>query len=198
MEWPAQQLTEFDPQSGAIEGALTIKRRLSDLRGSFADQDAYEATLAEADPVIYIVTTVAPAQEEGALHYGLGRILPGRIGAEYYLTKGHLHAWRPAAEIYVGLSGEGAMLLEDERSGESRLLALLPNSVVYVPGFCAHRTINTGSTSLTYLGVYSAAAGHDYSFIARRNFRQVLVEVDGQPTLMERSRFLASLRRMED
>ena len=190
----AQQLTEFDPQSGVIEGALIIERRLSDLRGSFADREAYETTLAEADPVIYTVALVEPAQGEGALHYGLGRIVPGRIGAEYYLTKGHLHAWRPAAEIYVGLSGEGAMLLEDERSGESRLLSLLPNSVVYVPGFSAHRTINTGSTLLTYLGIYSAAAGHDYSFIAGRNFRQVLVELDGQPTLTERSRFLASLQ----
>ena len=42
------------------------------------------------------------------------------------MTKGHLHAWREAAEFYIGLSGEGVMLLEDEASGESRMVSLRP------------------------------------------------------------------------
>ncbi len=113
-------------------------------------------------------------------------IMPGRIGAEYYLTKGHFHAWRPAAELYIGLRGEGVMLLEDEATGESKLVPLIPNSAVYVPGFTAHRTINTGKVPLTYLGVYPAQAGHDYGLIAERNFRKVVLAVDGKPTLRDR------------
>jgi glucose-6-phosphate isomerase len=188
------QFASFDPQTGTIEGAAVIERRLSDLRGAFADTTAYEAALAQADPVLYTVASVEPARGEGQLNYALGLINPGRVGAEYYLTKGHAHAWRAAAECYIGLSGQGLMLLEDETTGESKLFPLTPNSVVYVPGFTAHRTINTGETPLTYLGVYPAEAGHDYGVVARRNFRQVVVAANGQPALLEREAFIQSLK----
>ena len=112
--------------------------------------------------------------------------VPGRIGNEYFLTKGHLHSWREAAEIYIGLTGEGMMLLEDEASGDSRMAPLTANQVVYVPGRTAHRTVNTGTVPLTYIGVYPAAAGHDYGAIAERNFRCVVVERNGAPALVER------------
>ena len=108
------------------------------------------------------------------------------------MTKGHYHAWRPAAEVYIGLSGEGMMLLEDETTWASRLLPFTPNSVIYVPGHTAHRTINTGQVPLAYLGIYPAEAGHDYGAIAQRNFKKVVVAVDGSPTLMDRETFLAS------
>ena len=78
------------------------------------------------------------------------------------------------------------MLLEDETTGESRLLPLRPHHAVYVPGRTAHRTMNTGTVPLTYLGVYPARAGHDYSAIAQRNFRMVIVERAGRPTMIER------------
>jgi glucose-6-phosphate isomerase len=112
--------------------------------------------------------------------------MPGTIGDEYYMTKGHLHAWRPAAEFYFGLTGEGVMLLEDEATGESRVVPLRPNGVVYVPGCTAHRTMNVGMTPLTYIGVYAAKAGHDYSTIAKKNFRCLVVERDGKPAMIER------------
>jgi len=105
---------------------------------------------------------------------------------EYFMTKGHLHARREAAEFYIGLQGEGVMLLENEATGESCMLPLRPNQAVYVPGRTAHRTMNTGSGPLTYLGVYPANAGHDYSAIARRNFRRLVVARDGQPVMVER------------
>jgi glucose-6-phosphate isomerase len=65
---------------------------------------------------------------------------------------------------------------------------------VYVPGFTAHRTINTGSEPLTYFGVCPAEAGHDYAVIAERNFSHVVIEVNGSPALAERAAFLAGLR----
>jgi glucose-6-phosphate isomerase, archaeal len=185
--------TSFNVDTGEIDARPSAKRRLSELRGAFADTAAYEAALRDGDPVVYMVTSVEPGQGDGQLHYGLGVLMPGRVGAEYYLTKGHLHAWRPAAEVYIGLSGEGAMLLEDEQSGETTLAPLRANSVVYVPGSTAHRTINTGDTPLVYIGVYPAAAGHDYGAIAERNFQQVLAAIDGRPTLIDRPAFVASL-----
>jgi glucose-6-phosphate isomerase len=115
--------------------------------------------------------------------------MPGKIGDEYFMTKGHLHSWRPAAEFYFGLTGAGVMLLEDETTGESQMVPLRPNGAVYVPGHTAHRTINVGQTPLTYLGVFPAKAGHDYSTIAKKNFRCVVVEHAGQPKMIERRNF---------
>ena len=163
-----------------------VERRLSDLRGSFADSAAYEAALSASDPVLYAVTAVEPASGDGQLHYGLGILYPGKIGDEYYLTKGHLHAHRPAAEVYVGLSGHGMMLLEDEATGESRLVQLRERTVVYVPGHTAHRTLNTGTVPLVYLGIYPSNAGHDYGAIATRNFRKIVIERNGKPVMIDR------------
>lgn len=179
-------LSRFNPATGEIAGAPVVERRLRDLRGCFADNEAFEAVLARDNPLVYTVASVTPAEGEGDLHYGIGRIMPGKIGHEYYMTKGHLHGWRPAAEFYFGLTGQGVMLLEDEKSGESRMVELLPNHAVYVPGHTAHRTINVGTEPLTYLGVYPAKAGHDYGALAKNNFKCLVAERDGKPAMIQR------------
>jgi glucose-6-phosphate isomerase len=181
-------LAHIDLERGTVGDAPLVQRRLSDLRGCYRDPAAYEALLADGNPLVYSVSGVEPAAGAGDLHYGVGVIHPGVVGDEYFLTKGHLHTWRDAAEVYVGLAGEGAMLLEDEATGESRLLPLAARGVVYVPGHTAHRTVNTGDVPLVYIGIYPARAGHDYGALAEKNFRQVVVKRDGKPTLMERGR----------
>jgi len=187
---PDKLLSHYNPVTGEMPGAKMVQRHLSDLSGCFADAAAYKAALELGNPLLYSVGAVEPANGEGDLHYGVGMLMPGKIGDEYFMTKGHLHAWRPAAEFYFGLTGDGMMLLEDEATGESRLVPLKPNGVVYVPGRTAHRTMNVGKTPLTYIGVYPAKAGHDYSTIATTNFRCVVVEKDGQPAMINRTIFL--------
>lgn len=184
----------LDLNAGQIMGQLIVQRRLSDLRGAFDDAQAYATALAQVDPLVYTVSSVEPGPSAGDLHYGLGRIMPGQVGGEYYLTKGHIHRWRDAAEVYIGLGGEGMMLLEDEATAESRSLRLASGIVVYVPPRTFHRTINTGATALTYLGVYPAQAGHDYGALAERNFRHVVVQLNGEPTVMEREAWRAMHR----
>ena len=179
-------LSHFNPLTGEIPGAPVVKRHLHDLRGCFANAKAFESAAAAGNPLLYSVAAVEPAGDDGDLHYGVGMLMPGKIGDEYFMTKGHLHSWRDAAEFYFGLTGAGVMLLEDEATGESRLVPLCPNGVVYVPGRTAHRTMNVGTTPLTYIGVYPAKAGHDYAAIAQKNFRCVVVERDGQPAMIER------------
>ncbi|HXS07096.1 MAG TPA: glucose-6-phosphate isomerase family protein, partial [Rhizomicrobium sp.] len=98
-------LARFDAKKGTIAGAHRTERRLSDLAGIFQDQQAYAAACAADNPLVYSVEAVEPGAGDGDLHYGLGVIHPGRIGREYFMTKGHLHAWREAAELYIGLSG---------------------------------------------------------------------------------------------
>jgi glucose-6-phosphate isomerase len=183
--------TNFDLNDlNNIEGAKHTERRLSDLEGFFADEEAYELALQKNDPVIYHVQSITPANGKGDLHYGLGTLMPGKIGREYYLTKGHFHSWREAAEVYIGLEGIGRMLLEDEKSGESKMLSLQKNSIVYVPGHTAHRTVNCGDVPLKYIGIYPAGAGHDYGAIAERNFHSVIAEIEGNPQMIERKAFL--------
>ena len=182
---PSNLAARVDLAAGVIMGAPVTERRLADLPGVFSDEVAYRAKLAKGNELIYTVSTVESSAGPGDLHYGLGLLMPGLVGREYYLTKGHYHAWRAAAEIYVGLKGRGLMLLE--RGDESRVLALEPDTVIYVPCDTAHRTINTGAEPLMYLGVYPAAAGHDYGAIAERNFRKVILEQDGKPVVVDRS-----------
>lgn len=177
----------YDGASGRIKGATMVLRHLSDLRHTFVDSRAYEAALRQGDALVYSVASVEPGKDAGDLHYGLGVLMPGKIGDEYFLTKGHYHAWRKAAEVYIGLRGEGYMLLENEKSGQSRLEPLGADKIVYVPGHTAHRTMNTGSEPLVYIGVYPAAAGHDYGSIAQRNFNKVLLERNGRPVLLDRA-----------
>ena len=182
-----QLLSKFDPATGQIAGAAATSRYLSDLGSCFLDTAAYQSALQAGNPLVYSVASVALGSGDGDLHYGLGKIMPGRVGSEYYMTKGHFHAWREAAELYIGLAGEGVMLLEEEVSGSTQVVPLRPCQTVYVPGHTAHRTINVGSVPLTYLGVYPAKAGHDYGAIARRNFSKVLIDRNGQPVLLDRS-----------
>ena len=175
----------FDPHSAQIAGATTSQRNLSQLRGCYADPHAFEAALERGDRVIYSVSSLEPGGGDGDLHIGLGMVMPGRIGAEYHLTRGHLHSWREAAEIYIGLTGSGLMLLEGE-DGTDAAVALNTNTIVYVPGHTTHRTVNTGAEPLTYLGIYPARAGHDYAAIAHSNFRQVVIQQNGQAVVMPR------------
>jgi len=183
-------LSHINPETGEVAGVAANLRFLENLKGYFLDETAYQQALQLGNPTIYSVANVEPAQGDGQLHYGLGRLMPGKIGREYYFTAGHLHTHRPAAEFYIGLCGEGLLLLQHEMTGETLVLPLKANLVIYVPGYTAHRTVNCGTTPLTYLGVYPAQAGHDYGRIKETNFNKVVLEVDGQPTVMDRQEAL--------
>jgi glucose-6-phosphate isomerase len=183
-----QLVSVFDPLQGSVEGEPTVERRLSDLQGVFADPVAYEECLRLGDRLVYTIAGVEYPSMAGNLNYALGRILPGKVGSEYFMTRGHFHAWRPAGEIYIGLLGEGRMLLENEDGSQVQMLPLRPQHAVFVPGNTAHRTMNIGPEPLVYLGIYPSQAGHDYESIARQNFTHVIIDVDGQPTLLPRER----------
>lgn len=184
------QQTAFNLDEGTIKGADHTERKLSDLKGFFADEEAYNQALTEDDPVIYTVQSINPANGEGDLSYGMGTLMPGKIGNEYYLTKGHFHSWREASEVYICLEGNGMMVLEEEESGETKTFRFEMNDIVYVPGYTAHRTINCGDAPLKYLGIYPSAAGHDYGAIATQNFKSVIAEIHGELKVVDRDSYL--------
>jgi len=55
-------LSSLNPELGNLHTALTSQRRLSELRGCFADTTAYERALGTNDPIIYTLATVAPGK----------------------------------------------------------------------------------------------------------------------------------------
>lgn len=177
----------FSPALGSLDGVTAQHRYLSGLENCFADGQAYAGALQQGDPLIYSVSAVLENQGDGQLHYVLAVLYPGKVGDEYYMTKGHIHVCRSAAEVYIGMKGRGLVLMEYEHSGESTAMPLNQDSIVYIPGSAAHRTINTGDEPLVYWCVLPSNAGADYDYVAKRNFREMIVEVDGQPRVVARA-----------
>lgn len=134
-------------------------RRLSDMRGAYENQENVAKILKARDPIIYEVYA-CDAGGAGDLSYAITIINPGSIGGEYFMTKGHFHK-KAVAEIYIGLGGEGVLLLQD-RSGRSKKMLVKPGRVCYSPIGWAHRAANTGKKELKYLAVYPSDSGHDY------------------------------------
>jgi glucose-6-phosphate isomerase len=170
----------LDILTGALEPHTTrIERHASDLRGMFADGEALERLVAGGDPLVYEVLQYDVPEEVGQLVCCTTVIHPGRVGDEFFLTKGHYHAVRDTGEVYLGLAGAGRLLLMTER-GESAALPMAAGTVAYVPPGWAHRTVNTGEEPFVFFAVYPGQAGHDYASIEESGFTQrVLASPEG-------------------
>lgn len=183
--------TILDMQHGTLQPAgQVIQRRLSDMRNMYFDQTAYERILAEeGDRLIYeIYHAPELPQTEGQLLHCTTIIYPGRVGQEFHMTKGHFHAKRDRAEVYVGLSGEGHLLLQTEE-GTVRDIPIRPGTVAYIPPLWAHRTVNTGAQPFSFLSVWPGDAGHDYGSIEKTGFAKLLLEREGQAALIDNPKF---------
>jgi glucose-6-phosphate isomerase len=167
-----------------------IIRWLADLRGQFFDQTAYKAMLAQADPVLYEVYEVKRPTVEGELLQGFSIVHPGKVGNEYYMTKGHYHRVLETSEVYYCLQGEGFMVMETPE-GEWAVESLRANACLYVPPRWTHRSVNTHPIlDLITFFVYPAHAGHDYGSIEKQGFRKLVIEKDGAPTIVDNPRWL--------
>jgi len=167
-----------------------ITRRLSNMEGQFIDQLAYQALLSQEDSLLYEVYDIQRPGVAGELQYGISIVHPGKVGEEYYMTKGHFHTVLETAEVYLVLRGTGYMVMETP-AGEWAAEVLQPHKILYVPPHWAHRSVNTGKSEdlVTYF-VYPGHAGHDYGSIERQGFRKLVVERDGLPTLVDNPRWL--------
>lgn len=157
--------------------------------GQFSDEAAYTAALARGDALLYEVYELARPAVAGELPHGLSVVHPGKIGDEYYMTKGHFHAELATAEVYYCLRGRGLMVMETPE-GAWAVEPLAPGKVLYVPPRWAHRSVNTGADEdLVTFFVYPGNAGHDYSTIEQRGFRKLVVERDGAPCVIDNPRW---------
>jgi glucose-6-phosphate isomerase len=165
-----------------------IVRTLSSMEGQYFDQAAYAAMLAREDALLYEVYEIARPEVAGELMTGLSIVHPGKVGDEYFMTKGHFHAAIETAEIYYCMRGEGFMLMETPK-GDWAIEELRPGNVLYIPGYWAHRSINTGQQDLVTYFAYPGHAGHDYGTIQQFGFRKIVVERNGKPDVVDNPRW---------
>jgi glucose-6-phosphate isomerase, archaeal len=180
--------THLVGSDGRIANAQTKQmRHLRDMRGFYADAAA-EAELATSDPLIYEVNyAYVPKEVPGELGICTTIIHPGKVGDEYFMTKGHFHGKIDRAELYFGLSGSGMLVMETP-DGQTNAQPMIAGTSAYVPPHWAHRTVNVGSEPFVFLACFPSDAGYDYGTIAERGFGIIIVERDGAAAVVSNPR----------
>ncbi len=174
-------LLTLRPDDGRLEGSNgRYEKFLTDLGGLYRDDEAYANQLAtDVGAPVYWVETTRTEDGPGGLITGISVLEPGRVGEEYAMTRGHLHAVSDRSELYLGLSGRGVMIL-DTLDGQTQVVDVTPGQAVYVPGHWVHRSVNVGPERFSTLFCYAADAGQDYAIIERAGGMKSLVVADGE------------------
>jgi glucose-6-phosphate isomerase, archaeal len=178
-------LVDFDLKTGLSTGKAPLRRKLSQMKAIFHDPKAVEAALRQGDPLVYEFFDMGVPETSGDVAYGTSITYPGKVGDEYYMTKGHFHTVLDTAEVYYCLKGHGLMLMESPE-GDVEAQELSPGHALYVPRRYAHRSINlSASEPLITFFAFPGHAGHDYGTIETKGFRKLVVERDGKPALID-------------
>jgi glucose-6-phosphate isomerase len=182
----------IEVSTGAMSGKTgRYEKRLSDLDGLYEDADAFRALAGKnGDAVVYAVEDFKPNDNAGDLIYGVTRMSPGRVGREYFLTRGHIHARANRPEIYYGQQGHGLMQLESPE-GETRIVEIGPQTICYVPPYWIHRSVNVGDEDLVMVFAYPSDSGQDYGIIETSNGmrHRVMATADGKWELVENAAY---------
>jgi glucose-6-phosphate isomerase len=178
--------TLLDLRTGLLEPVReAVERRLSHMAGAYLEQSE-----GLGDPVIYRVYGFPVPPTNANVVCSTTVIEPGTVGREYFMTKGHFHEVRDRAEVYLGLAGQGRLLLATE-DGRHVVEPIRAGTVNYVPGGWAHRSVNVGDEALVFFAAYVGDAGHDYGTIEQRGFPVLLVSGERGPEVVENPRYLA-------
>lgn len=171
-------------RSGMLEPALSIaERRLADMRGLYQDSPT-------EDRLAYRVLAIPVPERNSEIQCSTTILEPGLVGDEYLMTKGHFHAVRDRSEIYIGLRGEGRLVMATE-DGRHAVEPIRPGTVSYIPGGWAHRSVNVGDEPLVFFAAYVGDAGHDYATIERRGFPVLVVRGSDEPRVVPNPRYRA-------
>lgn len=162
-----------------------IIRKLSDVASIFKDGEKVKEIQKSSDPIIYIIGEIKVPNKEGHLSFGISKICPGKVGNEFYMTKGHYHEKKDGSEIYICLEGKGYLLVQ---SKDKQVISFYmdKSSVVYVQPGWAHRTVNCGKEFFTCLYFMPANVGHDYESIRKNDFEMSVVELDEKICLIKK------------
>jgi len=166
-----------------------IQRKLSNMKGQYLDQQAYAAKLADKDEILYQVYEIKRPEIEGEILHGISIVHPGKVGDEYYMTKGHFHTVLETAEIYYTLQGKGYMVMETPE-GNFAVEELRAGRVLYVPPRWAHRSVNVSEDEdLVMFFAYPGNAGHDYGTIETQGFRKLVLDRGNGPEIVDNPRW---------
>lgn len=129
--------------NGQIDAADLVSKKttLASLKGVFHDE-CCRCELPQ-DKVVYCVDMLPAQVSEGELNFGVSHIEPGTVGNEFNMTRGHIHERIEQAEYYLGSQGEGLLVMQSQQ-GEVTIEKVFPGSIHHIPGFTAHRLVNTG------------------------------------------------------
>ena len=152
------------------------KKYFRELAGIYADEVAFDrlaGTLGEA--VAYRVDEARFSNYGSDLITGISVLEPGKVGQEFFMTRGHLHQRADRPETYYCLAGRGVLLLES-LAGEINAMEMRPGSLVYVPPFWVHRSVDVEATVFATLFSYPADAGQNFEIVRQANgFQQLVV-----------------------
>ena len=165
------------------EPVINQIRKIKDIPGIFADEKAYSEM--DQEQLAYTIQAWLPVADGtlGGLFFGVSTIYPGKVGNEYFMTKGHFHLQSDRAEFYWGIQGQGMLILMG-RDQNTWAEEVYPGSLHYIGGHIAHRLANRGIDKLIVGACWPSDAGHDYEEIANKGFSARLFEVNGKPELV--------------
>src|SRR5258708_27917964 len=170
-----------DVARGELIGATNrYVKKVVDLEGLYEDVVAFDALKRQlGDEIVYEVTDYKPSADAGDMIIGVTRMRPGKVGREYFLTRGHIHANANRPEMYYGERGRGLVLLESPK-GDIRTVEIGPRALCYVPPYWIHRSVNTGPDELVMTFAYPADSGQDYAIIEEAGGMKSRVVDDGK------------------
>ena len=140
-------------------------RKLSDLKGYFSDSRSYGEMLAKKDITVYETFT----KSDSPMKYTLTVVHPGRVGKEFFMTKGHIHG-NKTEELYILLEGKGKLLLQ--RSGKVKVIDLKKGEIVLIEKGWAHRLVNDGRNKLKVHTIYHENSKPNYSVKFKKIFKK--------------------------
>ncbi len=182
--WDKAFLVDFDPETALSTKAEISRKTLSMMKDMYLDVEAAEKILENDDPIVYEWYEMGCPERSGDVLFGTTVLYPGKVGNEYFMTKGHFHTITDTAEVYWTLDGEGYMVMEN-KAGDTIELPLKRGEVCYVPRGYAHRSVNTGDKPLRMFFAFDADAGHDYGTIETKGYHKLIVEKDGKPVVVD-------------
>lgn len=132
-------------------------RKLKDIKDRFIDgKEAENILKKEGNLEVYETFT----KSFSPIKLTLTVVNPGKVGKEFYLTKGHVHKNR-TPEFYILLEGMGSLVLQ--KVGKSKEVKLKKGKIALIPEGWAHRLTNTGRRKLKVLTIYHENSKPDYN-----------------------------------
>jgi len=178
-------IRKIDLPNGEISGVdAAEERKIKDMKGYFQDETAY--ALENPEKIVYRVFR----KNYPEISYGITELFPGKIGREYFMTKGHFHKRVEAPGIYFCIKGFGVVVMQHKDEYYAPLVAPFDmGTIALMAPYYAHRVVNVGEESLIFIGLSATDSGISYSSLERKGFKLIIVEENQKATIQENPRY---------